>query len=116
MKINGKKYLSVWKKDSTLNRSECDRIQIIDQRALPHELIFEDLDDSEIVTTAIVEMHLRGAPLIGIVAAFGVYFAFKESYANQDELFDSENCKQAFIEKVEKISNLLSLGYRQLSP
>ena len=89
MKINGKPFNSVWK----LN-DDSDTVVIIDQRFLPHQLIFEELDSSEKVAVAIQDMHLRGAPLIGIVAAFGVYYAFKES-----------NTKEEFISKVERIKD-----------
>lgn len=75
MKINGKEYHSVWKKSE-----DSDVIVIIDQRFLPHQLIFEELNSTDQVADAIQQMHLRGAPLIGIVAAFGVYFAIKESF------------------------------------
>lgn len=103
MKINGKKYVSVWKKDPEVTRDICDKIQIIDQRTLPHELIFEDLDSSEKIAIAIVEMHLRGAPLIGIVASFGFYFAFKESYSDLDEKFNLEKYRQNFIDRIERL-------------
>lgn len=78
MKINEKNYHSVWRKSD-----DSDVIVIIDQRSLPHRLIFEELASTDQVATAIKEMHLRGAPLIGIVAAFGVYYAFKESFQNK---------------------------------
>ncbi len=55
------------------------RIEVIDQRALPHELVWETLASSEEVTSAISEMHVRGAPLIGVAAAFGVCFAAREA-------------------------------------
>lgn len=89
MKINGKKYHSVWKLDD-----DSDTVVIIDQRFLPHQLIFEELDSSEKVAVAIEEMHLRGAPLIGIVAAFGVYYAFKEA-----------SSKEEFASKIERLKN-----------
>ncbi len=50
-------------------------VQIIDQRHLPHELVIEDLDTVTTVATAIRDMHLRGAPLIGVAAAYGLYLA-----------------------------------------
>jgi methylthioribose-1-phosphate isomerase len=59
-------------------------IQIIDQRWLPHRFVVEDLTKVEEVATAIKDMHLRGAPLIGAAAAFGLYFAVKEAPDNND--------------------------------
>ncbi|MDE2614007.1 MAG: S-methyl-5-thioribose-1-phosphate isomerase, partial [Burkholderiales bacterium] len=49
-----------------------DAIEIIDQRALPHALRFERLHTPQEVHTAIRDMWLRGAPLIGAAAAYGV--------------------------------------------
>lgn len=48
-------------------------IHIIDQRFLPFELITEALKTEDDCLVAIRDMHVRGAPLIGVTAAFGVY-------------------------------------------
>ena len=48
-----------------------DAIEIIDQRELPHALVMRRLDSAAAVLTAIREMWLRGAPLIGVAAAYG---------------------------------------------
>jgi methylthioribose-1-phosphate isomerase len=48
-------------------------IQIIDQRQLPFDFVIEDLNTLEDAYRAIREMHVRGAPLIGVTAAFGMY-------------------------------------------
>lgn len=55
-------------------RALADRtaIEIIDQRCLPHELRFERLRSAAEVQTAIRDMWLRGAPLIGAAAAYGL--------------------------------------------
>jgi len=49
-----------------------DAIEIIDQRLLPHRLHFERLDTPALVHSAIREMWVRGAPLIGATAAYGL--------------------------------------------
>jgi len=48
-------------------------VKIIDQRALPHELIIEPLYTVDDTIRAIGQMYVRGAPLIGVTAAYGVY-------------------------------------------
>lgn len=53
-------------------------IEIIDQRALPHRLVSVSLQTAEEVARAIREMWVRGAPLIGAVAAYGICFAVRE--------------------------------------
>jgi methylthioribose-1-phosphate isomerase len=50
-------------------------IQVIDQRFLPHELVVKDLFTVTDVAQAIKEMWVRGAPLIGVSAAYGIYLA-----------------------------------------
>jgi methylthioribose-1-phosphate isomerase len=54
-------------------------VQVIDQRHLPHEVIIRDLTNVEEAVWAIKEMVVRGAPLIGATAAYGVYLACLEA-------------------------------------
>lgn len=49
-----------------------DRLRIIDQTHLPHRLLYRELKDMEGVAQAIRSLQVRGAPLIGIAAAYGV--------------------------------------------
>ncbi len=50
-------------------------VKVIDQRRLPHEFVIADLNTLEDIITAIKDMYVRGAPLIGVTAAYGVYLA-----------------------------------------
>ncbi len=52
-------------------------VRVIDQRVLPHEERVRDLKNAEDAIGAIREMVVRGAPLIGITAAYGVYLALR---------------------------------------
>jgi len=70
MKIDGRHYRTIW-----LDEKDAQCVQIIDQRNLPHELNFEKLYSLEDAARAIKEMHVRGAPLIGSTAAYGMYLA-----------------------------------------
>ncbi|MEX5729363.1 methylthioribose-1-phosphate isomerase [Rhodovulum iodosum] len=65
MKIDGTHYRSIW-------RTAEGRVEIIDQRWLPHELRIVALETRADVAAAIREMWVRGAPLIGATAAYGV--------------------------------------------
>lgn len=58
------------------------RVGILDQRHLPHRMVTEHLETPAQVFTAIREMHTRGAPLIGAVAAYGVWLAAANGYAS----------------------------------
>ncbi|MBA7659038.1 Methylthioribose-1-phosphate isomerase [subsurface metagenome] len=48
------------------------RLRILDQSKLPGEQIFADLDNYQNVVLAIKEMRVRGAPAIGVAAAYGI--------------------------------------------
>jgi len=52
-------------------------LHVIDQRWLPQRVVLEEIRDVVSATTAIREMHVRGAPLIGAVAAYGTHFALE---------------------------------------
>ena len=48
------------------------KLRILDQTRLPREQVFADLDDYRDVVLAIKEMKVRGAPAIGVAAAYGI--------------------------------------------
>jgi len=73
VKINGKSYRSIW-----LHPANKCIVQIIDQRFLPHRLVIKDLKTVNDTAFAIKEMLVRGAPLIGATAAYGMYLATLE--------------------------------------
>ena len=54
-------------------------VKIIDQRLLPHELKIVGLKTLDETIFAIKEMQVRGAPLIGVTAAYGLYLASKNN-------------------------------------
>src|SRR5277367_1546790 len=53
-------------------------VRIIDQTRLPHELITIELKTLDAAAHAIRSMQVRGAPLIGVAAAYGVALALKD--------------------------------------
>ncbi|OUJ12569.1 S-methyl-5-thioribose-1-phosphate isomerase [Acetobacter sp. DsW_063] len=78
MKINGAAYRSVWV-DSTDGRS----VRIFDQTKLPFSIVTLKLETVEAVAQAIVTMQVRGAPLIGAVAAYGLALALRGDASNE---------------------------------
>ncbi len=70
MKIENKHYRTIWP-----DPSDPKRICIIDQRVLPHEFVIEILTSAQHAFTAIQDMYVRGAGLIGATAGFGMYLA-----------------------------------------
>jgi methylthioribose-1-phosphate isomerase len=70
MKVGDTHYRTIWP------HPERDGVvQIIDQRWLPHRFVVEDIDSAEGMAVAIRDMHVRGAPLIGAAAAWGLALA-----------------------------------------
>ena len=76
MKIEGKEYRTIW--------FENNIVKIIDQTKLPHQFIIKDLKTINDAVNAIKVMEVRGAPLIGATAAFGLVLAILE---NNDQSF-----------------------------
>ena len=76
MKINGKKYRTIW--------FENNIVKIINQTKLPHQFIIKDLKTIKDSIAAIKTMEVRGAPLIGATAAYGLVLAIIE---NKDQSF-----------------------------
>ena len=73
MRIEGKNYKTIWFDQNSKN------VKIIDQTKLPHEFIIKDLETVDDAINAIKVMEVRGAPLIGATAAFGIVLAIKEN-------------------------------------
>jgi methylthioribose-1-phosphate isomerase len=74
VKVNGQHFRTIWLKpdDETV-------VQLIDQRLLPHRFVIEDVRTVEQMATAIREMHVRGAGLIGASVGYGMYLAAIEA-------------------------------------
>ncbi len=85
MKIEGKEYRTIWFDEKS------GSVKIIDQTKLPHQFIIKDLKTTKDVIDAIKNMEVRGAPLIGATAAYGLVLSIIE---NNDQTFlkkSSEN-------------------------
>ncbi len=76
MKFEGKRYHSLW--------YENEKLKIIDQKALPFDFRVVELATSKEIINAIKDMSLRGAPLIGVAAAYATFFAYRESLTKSD--------------------------------
>ncbi len=60
-------------------------VKLIDQRQLPHRLVVEECTTPHQIAVAIKEMHIRGAPAIGVAAAFGLALVAFHSRASKSE-------------------------------
>lgn len=90
MNVNKQHFRTIW-----VHPDNPHIIQIIDQRKLPFEFVIEDLESVNSIEIAILDMHIRGAGLIGATAGFGMYLAALE--ANENSLY------QDIIESGEKL-------------
>ena len=69
MKVAGRHYRSLWADEAT------GMVKIIDQSRLPHLFEVETIGSAQAMAEAINAMRVRGAPLIGVAAAFGIALA-----------------------------------------
>lgn len=89
---------------------ENNKVKIIDQTKLPHKLSFVYLKTLDQVVAAIKTMKIRGAPAIGVAAAFGMVFGKKDLRSAARKLLASRptavNLKWA-VERMLKAKDLL---------
>ena len=71
MRIEGKEYRTIWYDESI--------VKIIDQTKLPHNFVIKELKTVKDAINAIKIMEVRGAPLIGGTAAYGIALAVQEN-------------------------------------
>lgn len=81
MKIEDKEYTSIWRESSHPNA-----VFVIDQRKLPFLFETKLLNSSKMVFQAIQEMWVRGAPLIGVTGAYGIYLGCHEMMCTQKDI------------------------------
>src|SRR6201986_4999436 len=72
MKVDGKHFRSIWRETDGWS------VSAIDQRRLPHEFIVARLTNCEEAADAIRSMLVRGAPVIGATAAYGMALAVRD--------------------------------------
>jgi methylthioribose-1-phosphate isomerase len=61
-----------------------ERLQLLDQRILPHQHTYLSYDDPAAVAQAIRDMVVRGAPAIGVTAAYGVVLAARKRFRSAE--------------------------------
>ena len=108
MKLEGKEYRTIWFENNV--------VKIIDQTKLPHQFIIKDLKTVKDAINAIKVMEVRGAPLIGGTAAYGIALAVQEHNdpelikKSAEELIQSRptaiNLKWAVDRMVKKLSGI----------
>jgi methylthioribose-1-phosphate isomerase len=71
MKVDGRHFRTIWLEPDGWS------VGAIDQRRLPHEFVIARIEDVAVAAEAIRSMLVRGAPLIGVTAAYGVALAMR---------------------------------------
>ena len=87
MRIHGQHYRTIWLDDSK------ERVVAIDQRELPHMVVVESYRDVGSLITAIKDMHVRGASLIGAAAGYGAYLAMLDAKEKGKMSVFKNHCK-----------------------
>ena len=110
MRIKGKEYRTIWYENNI--------VKIIDQTKLPHQFIIKELKTVKDSINAIKTMEVRGAPLIGATAAYGIVLAIQENSdpefikKSSEDLINSRptaiNLKWAVDRVMKKISGINS--------
>jgi methylthioribose-1-phosphate isomerase len=110
MKIQGNEYRTIW--------FEKNVVKIIDQTKLPHQFVIKELKTAKDAINAIKIMEVRGAPLIGGTAAYGMALAVQENNEPEfikksaEELIQSRptaiNLKWAVDRMMNKLSGINS--------
>ena len=108
MRINGTKYRTIWFENYT--------VKIIDQTKLPHQFVIKDLKTVKDAINAIKTMEVRGAPLIGATAAYGLVLSIIEKNdlsflkKSSEDLIDSRptaiNLRWAVDRMMKKLSGV----------
>jgi len=76
-----------------------DKVRILDQTRLPHEEVYLELSYYQDIASAITELKIRGAPAIGVAAAYGVALGALEIKAKS---------RDDFLEKLRGVSQTLA--------
>ena len=108
MRIEGKEYRTIWFENNV--------VKIIDQTKLPHQFVIKELKTVNDAINAIKVMEVRGAPLIGGTAAYGIVLAVQENNDSQfikkstEELIQSRptaiNLKWAVDRMIKKLTGI----------
>ena len=110
MRIEGKEYRTIWFENNV--------VKIIDQTKLPHQFKIKELKTVKDAINAIKIMEVRGAPLIGGTAAYGIALAVQENNnpeflkKSAEELIQSRptaiNLKWAVDRMIKKLAGINS--------
>ena len=77
MNVSGRHYRTIWLVEDGVT------VEVIDQTRLPHEFVTRRLQSLQDAADAIRMMVVRGAPLIGVTAAYGLALAMRDDASDE---------------------------------
>ena len=112
MKVGDIHYRTIW-----LNK-DGRSVDLIDQRWLPHEFRIETVGTVDGIATAIRDMWVRGAPLIGVTAAYGVAIRMQEdaSDAALDDVWEKLHATRPTAINLRWALDAMRTALRKLQP
>ena len=110
MNIKGEHYRTIW-----VEGDSSPLVRIINQQDLPHHFRIMDIPSFEVMCSAISEMYLRGAGLIGAAAGYGMYLAAREAAVSGDFERELERLASVLMATRPTASNLAWAVRRQLA-
>lgn len=102
MKVEGSNYHTIW-----LKPENEEIVCIIDQTKLPFEFIIKEIISVKQMVNAIESMEVRGAPLIGVAAAYGLYLACLEAEKSKNSFVFIENAAKSMKDSRPTAINLM---------
>lgn len=114
MRVKGASYRTIWRDGAA--------VKLIDQRHLPHSFVVVEVTTVSDMATAIKDMWVRGAGLIGAAAAFGMALAASEAYLSDDIMAAMEGAGEVLKStrptavNLERAVNLVLDAVRQNGP
>jgi methylthioribose-1-phosphate isomerase len=101
MLVNEIHYRAIWVDDDKKS------VNIINQTLLPFNFVIENIDNYSELVSAIKDMRLRGAPLIGVAAAYSMWLAVIESQHRKDRRQFIDNAFNEIISSRPTAVNLM---------
>jgi len=108
MKIGGKSYRTIWLETEDIEA--CKAVFIIDQTQLPHRFTTLRIADVRTMAHAIRDMQVRGAPLIGAAAAYGIALGTNENssdYAVRQVASELISCRPTAVNLAWAVERML---------
>ncbi|MYA17305.1 MAG: S-methyl-5-thioribose-1-phosphate isomerase [Gammaproteobacteria bacterium] len=94
-------------------RWEDGRLWLLDQRRLPDRVTFEEQHDASQIARAIRNLHVRGAPAIGVAAAYGMAMAWRDGVDLEDAARELRAARPTAVNLAWAVDRMLAAATRQ---